>query len=511
MQLPKIIARYLPQFHQIPENDKWWGKGFTEWTAVKGAKPLFPGHCQPQIPLDNNYYNLLDKKTMQWQASLAKQYGVDGFAFYHYWFEYGKMVLEKPAENLLQWKEIDIPFCFCWANETWARTWSKFAESNSWNSMYEAQTTPKKDRDVLLRQGYGLTEEWKKHIDYLIPFFQDDRYIKYQGRPVFLVLKPEEENFLFCMDDMFDLWNARLSEKGLGHLFLIAEKRSMHLLNIDAYDMELLRFPDVLFKELTFGKKNGVQTFEYQEYVDKMGDFAEKAMGNNDLVCVGDSWDNTPRYGKEGSVILQEREDGLFLQWWQKIMDIAASKNLPFVFYNAWNEWGEGMALEPSQKRGYHYLENIRSSKIKRATNNYEAYDSVGTYELSLKPKESSDVQGLLEKWMQLRDAKKPIADYLHRNGIQSVAIYGIGMFGKHLIKELLGSKVTISYLIDKNKEIDSFGLPLLGLMDTYPSVDLIIVTPIGLYSVIRREIKQYCAYPMCALEYIINEMFLQL
>ena len=121
----KTIAMYLPQFHETPENNKWWGEGFTEWTAVTKAEKLFEGHNQPREPLSNNYYNLLDRKAMEQQAGLAKQYGLDGFCFYHYYFKNGKKVLERPAENLLKWKELDMPFCFCWANEGWARTWSR--------------------------------------------------------------------------------------------------------------------------------------------------------------------------------------------------------------------------------------------------------------------------------------------------------------------------------------------------------------------------------------------------
>ena len=117
----KVIAMYLPQFHRVKENDEWWGEGFTEWTAVRGAKQLFNGHYQPRIPQNRNYYDLLEKDTMLWQASLMKQYGIDGMCIYHYWFKDGRKILEKPAENLLQWKDVDMPFCFSWANETWAR------------------------------------------------------------------------------------------------------------------------------------------------------------------------------------------------------------------------------------------------------------------------------------------------------------------------------------------------------------------------------------------------------
>ena len=135
----KTIAMYLPQFHRVKENDAWWGEGYTEWTAVKNAKPLFEGHNQPRVPLHENYYNLLEKSTMEEQAELAQQYGVDGFCFYHYYFKDGRKILEKPAENLLNWTDIKLPFCFCWANETWARTWSNVGNKNSWNEQLEVK------------------------------------------------------------------------------------------------------------------------------------------------------------------------------------------------------------------------------------------------------------------------------------------------------------------------------------------------------------------------------------
>ena len=149
----KIIAFYLPQFHTIPENDSWWGKGFTDWINVKKARPLFHGHQQPKIPQGDNYYDLSSPETIRWQAQLANKYNIYGFCFYHYWFN-GKLLLEKPAEMLLRHPDIPLRFCFSWANEPWARTWDG------------------KSHQILINQEYGNEDDWVKHFDYLLPFFQ---------------------------------------------------------------------------------------------------------------------------------------------------------------------------------------------------------------------------------------------------------------------------------------------------------------------------------------------------
>ena len=146
----KQFAFYLPQFHRIPENDEWWGSGFTEWRNVKNATPLFKGHMQPKVPLDNNYYNLLNKKTVVEQTALLHKYGLSGLIYYHYYFN-GKTLLEKPAENLLSWTDISQPFFFCWANHTWYRSWEG-------------------SKEVLIEQTYGTESDWEKHFEYLLPF-----------------------------------------------------------------------------------------------------------------------------------------------------------------------------------------------------------------------------------------------------------------------------------------------------------------------------------------------------
>ena len=180
----KILAYYLPQFHEIPENNEWWGKGFTEWTNVKKAKPLFDGHYMPRIPLNENYYDLTDISTQQWQVELARKYGIYGFCMYHYWFN-GHMLLEKPINQYLEHKELDLPFCFSWANEYW---------TNGWVSS---------ENKILMAHDNTDEQDWINHFNYFLPFFKDDRYIKVEGKPLLILYFP---NILQRCNEMIICW-----------------------------------------------------------------------------------------------------------------------------------------------------------------------------------------------------------------------------------------------------------------------------------------------------------------
>ena len=205
----KIITFYLPQFHEIPENNEWWGKGFTEWVNVKKAQPLYEGHEQPRVPLNENYYNLLDPNVQVWQAKIAKEYGVYGFCYYHYWFN-GKLLLEKPMENMLKNRDIDIPFCVCWANEPWTRAWVG-------------------ETKVLIPQLYGEKREWKEHFDYLLPFFKDSRYICDDGKPLVVIYRPE---VIECLNEMLDYWNELAIQEGFEGVLNIISNFNLYMLDM---------------------------------------------------------------------------------------------------------------------------------------------------------------------------------------------------------------------------------------------------------------------------------------
>lgn len=350
----KKFAFFLPQFHEIPENNKWWGKGFTEWTNVRNAKSLFNGHKQPKHPLDNNYYNLLDKETMEWQTKLMKQYGVDGFIYYHYYFT-GKLLLEKPAENLLKWKDIPQHFFFCWANHTWNRSW-------------EGKTT------VLLEQRYGTKEDWEKHFQYLLPFFKDDRYEKRNNKPLIMIFDPHFEK----KNQLFNYFDKRCKEEGFNGLCLIETYNGYE-------DIKQFKSNVSSAAEFTFYREPTVSQFKYihsnifrrafHHYNKK---FREKGILNKPYIINGNNlmnikikneplgknianglwfeWDNTPRHKQRGYVITPY-DHAKFIKYMNLI------KDQEYLFINAWNEWAEGMIMEPTEENGYKYLEWLKEIK----------------------------------------------------------------------------------------------------------------------------------------------------
>lgn len=350
----KIVAFYLPQFHAIPENDEWWGKGFTEWTNVRKAVPHHKGQYQPRVPLNNNYYDLSDIKTLKWQADLANKYGVYGFCLYHYWFG-GKLLLEKPAQNLLAHPEIGLNYCFSWANEPWARTWDG------------------KNKQVLMPQSYGGKEEWKLHFDYLLPFFKDDRYIKEEGKPMFLIYKSASIN---QCQEMMEYWQELAKQSGLPGVHFVEtlkkwlpEKRELSFaakvefeptgaknisqLYYHRIRRYLIRGINSLFKlQLPENKK----ILFKNEVKKSLQNLSPK--GTYPGVFIG--WDNTARRGLSAIYITSPTKQE-FKNYLTEKIDIGKRiYQTDYLFINAWNEWAEGTYLEPDEKHGYEYLEAIK-------------------------------------------------------------------------------------------------------------------------------------------------------
>ena len=366
----KIITFYLPQFHEIPENNEWWGKRFTEWVNVKKAQPLYEGHEQPRVPLNENYYNLLDPNVQVWQAKIAKEYGVYGFCYYHYWFN-GKLLLEKPMENMLKNRDIDIPFCVCWANEPWTRAWVG-------------------ETKVLIPQLYGEKREWKEHFDYLLPFFKDSRYICDDGKPLVVIYRPE---VIECLNEMLDYWNELAIQEGFEGLTyayqnidfdLKADKDdSRFKYNIEfqplyaRHDMfknnhkyiKALRRKVAAFVEKNFGfdlMRYGVGFFNksnqisYDEAWNKILTRKPETEKNVPGAFVG--WDNTPRKGERGEIFVGDTPEKFEKYLTQQIIRAKNIYSKDMIFMYAWNEWAEGGYLEPDTRSGYKNLEAIKNA-----------------------------------------------------------------------------------------------------------------------------------------------------
>ena len=500
----KVIAMYLPQFHRLPENDEWWGEGFTEWTAVKASTPLFDGHIQPRKPMNNNYYNLMDKQTMLWQVDLMKNYKVSGMCFYHYWFKEGRQILEKPAENLLKWKEVDMPFCFSWANESWTRTWSRLNCKNIWTSKFEPkQENTQNASGILLEQNYGEEEMWKKHFDYLLPFFKDKRYIKINEKPVFIFYRPAS---IPCLERMIEYWRKLALEADLSGLYLIGTNIAIK----GSLDAILLQEPQYTMIQC-FDKKytdklnvNVAKFIEGQDVWDKI--LERKIDENNKIYCGGFSgYDDTPRRGRGGFVITQIAPND-FKKNIKKLMKKNEVLKNDLVFINAWNEWGEGMYLEPDEQMEYGYLE-----AIKEAVDTYKLEDikifSKKNIENELLIDRYQSYWRILNKWLTLKEEGKLLETYFEKHGYSKIAIYGVGMIGVHLVKELEKSSIVIEYGIDQQgAENVHQKFPIYKKEDALPRVDVIIVSVTYDYANIYRYLKEKVNCPIISLEEVVEE-----
>lgn len=373
--VPKVIAFYLPQYHEIPENNKWWGKGFTEWTNVKRAKKLFDGQYQPQVPLNNNYYNLLDKKIVEWQTDLANKYGVYGFCYYHYDFG-GKRLLEKPAENLLRWKDINQRFCFAWANVTWARTWKNVpgASLTKW-SPDEDNNENNEEAGILIEQQYGDPKQWKEHFDYLLPFFDDNRYIKKEGKPVFLIYHLDAIPFA---KEMFKLWSDLAQQNGLCGIHFVAmnpsEVRNEYIEAVAQCYISSALSRSVKARSVQYGRAIVNKIMGFLHIPCRLAniwdyEFVWKAMTGMAPFEKGITYagafvnqDDTPRNGRLGTFLKNSSPD-IFRKYMEIQLKRARDKyQSEYVFLDAWNEWGEGNHLEPDEKDGYAYLEALAQS-----------------------------------------------------------------------------------------------------------------------------------------------------
>lgn len=351
----KVFPLYFPQLYSIPENDEWWGSGFTDWKLVESAGPIFDGHYQPREPL-LGYVNQSLPSTIKQQCDLAKSYGVTGFNFYHYWFD-GKVLLDAPATNLLNDKTIKFDFFFTWANENWTRQWIG------------------KPNEILIKNNYQRLEVmWNQHFEYLLNFFKDERYSKVDGKPIFCIYRPE---IIANLDCMIDFFQRRAKEEGFEGVYLIA-MRAYVISNpekiYDKFDSIInfqprfalnkylsarskftrflesvaRRFPEYIQSRLAFFISNKKHTiYSYSDYIDTLNNEDDYCFGSKDCYqMIFPDWDNTARYGVRATLF-----SNVSVEQFNKAIEsvVEGQKNFKnkFLFINAWNEWSEGAYIEP--------------------------------------------------------------------------------------------------------------------------------------------------------------------
>lgn len=346
----RLIAFYLPQFHTFKENDEWHGKGFSEWTNVTKAIPQFTGHNQPQLPIDVGFYDLSTDKVMYRQIELAKNYGIYGFCFHYYWFS-GKRLMEKPIFNYLNNKELDLPFCLCFANENWSKNWDGG------------------DKEVLIEQKF-LEDDPKQFAQDIMPFFEDERYIKINNKPILVVYKPQLFKKEILKNFVYEL-NKKAKENGLDGVYLIMAKTQDIETNPEEFFMDaVVEFPPHIIDR--YAKQVIKKTYLNPSFNGRIFDM-EEFIKNQEFLYETDfklyktvfpSWDNTARKAYTGASVFEISPE-LYKKWLKDCINWTKennNKDEQFIFINAWNEWAEGAHLEPDQKYGYAYLQATKEA-----------------------------------------------------------------------------------------------------------------------------------------------------
>ena len=370
---------YLPQYHSIPENDKFWGKGFTDWVTVRNAKPLYDGHSQPKVPLNKNYYDLSLKENISWQVDLATKYGIDGFAIYHYWFNNETNLLTKPSEIIYENKNIDILYFFAWDNNNWKRSWSN-VEGNDWAPSMDNQNANKSvGPQILIPYILGNERDWKMHYDYLLPYFRDSRYVKKDNKPVFVIWTHSIE-----IDKMARYWDNLAKKDGFAGVYFVYQYKEKGILNTPTvyngcnsfrYEPQFSGWARKTFVEklerklLTFlgiKRKEGLKIYDYDKIWETILHDAQSNTGStpNHIVGAFTSYDDTPRRGIVRGKVVSGSSPEKFQKYLSQLIKITRKQNKPFIFLTAWNEWGEGAYLEPDEENGYKYLEAVKRARI---------------------------------------------------------------------------------------------------------------------------------------------------
>ena len=340
----RAIAYFLPQFHPIPENDEWWGKGFTEWTNVAKARPNFRGHYQPRLPADLGFYDLRLPEVREQQAALAKSYGLHGFCYYYYWFA-GKKLLERPITEVLRSGAPEFPFCLCWANENWTRHWDAG------------------DREILIAQSPSRADDLLLIRD-LLPFFRDSRYIRVDGKPLFIVYRI---GMLPDARASAEIWRDYCRREGIGEIYLCAA-RTYDTDDPVPYGFDaLVEFPPHQSRKTVLQDVHEVTNPRFSgtiiDYRQLVADCILAPLPGYTLHrTVMPGWDNTPRQ-PDGGLIFVNASPEVYEVWLREMVEQTVRTQPPsqrLVFINAWNEWAEGAYLEPDRRYGHQYLKATR-------------------------------------------------------------------------------------------------------------------------------------------------------
>lgn len=358
---PEVIAFYLPQFHPIKENDEWYGKGFTEWTNVGKAKPLFKGHYQPRVPADLGYYDLRIPEVREEQAKLAKEAGISGFCYYHYWFGKGKTIMDMPIMEVVKLGKPDFPFCLCWANHSWAR--------KEWNV-----TTGKLEQEMLVEQTYPGHDDIVAQFNHLLPIFKDERYITVDGKLLYVLYDITSIPYL---DDFILIWNKMAKENGLNGFYFVGYtklRRHIHTSQFEKCDSTIIELMDEidlrqwskirnLYRRIRdkisklIGRPMNIHKYEDAMKYTKNPIFKEP----NNIPLIIPNWDWTPRRGV-GSLIYTDSTPERFKKHAKEILDLVINKpsHKQLIFLKSWNEWGEGNYMEPDLKFGKGYIKALK-------------------------------------------------------------------------------------------------------------------------------------------------------
>lgn len=362
---PQIIAFYLPQFHPFKENDEWWGKGFTEWTNVGKARPLFKGHYQPRVPTELGYYDLRLPIVREQQAEMARDAGVTAFCYWHYWFGNGKRLIADIFDEVLESSKPDFPFCLGWANHSWY--------AKNWNS--DGTTTQK----ILIEQTYPGIEDEKMHFEFLIRAFKDSRYVKVDGKPFFYIFDPVNIPDEYLIN--FRQWTK---ETGFPDLYLVA---NISHPNVKKEDLIARGFDAVTYQRLgsttsstiaqmgrigrgiykTLQSIKGIimhqppRMVDYKKYYPFL--ICEEDKENNVIPALLPQWDHTPRSGWNGTLLINSTPKYFYLHA-KQALDVIKNKpqGQQILFLKSWNEWGEGNYMEPDLRYGRGYIEALRKA-----------------------------------------------------------------------------------------------------------------------------------------------------